>query len=241
MTGTRPTRRDMKRDELVSTLAQLSHVAEEHARSLVIASAAIVLLIVAVSAGFWYSRSAAAEALLKLSAAQKAAGAPVVEDGQLPSPGLTAYATHQQKYEDVSRLAGIVLKEHPASQAARWASYWNAVALKELGRGDDAVRTLEPLLAAGSDETLSATARILQAQVQEGKGEIEAALSTYESLANSAPPKFPAEIAIMNQARILETQGKVEAARAAWRRVTQEYPESPYSREASRKLAPGKI
>ena len=93
-------------------------------------------------------------------------------------------------------------------------------------------------LVSTDDEFLSSSARFLQAQIHEAQGDAAGALELYAGLVNNSPARFPIEMAMMRQARLLEGQGKIEEAREIYRRVTQEYPDSPYSRDASQRLAP---
>jgi len=238
--GTRITRKQMKRDELVSTVSILTAIAEEHARTIVIAVAAVVVLGLAITGGFWYSHSRSLAAAAALAAVQDAASAPVAGDGSAPVPGTPAYMSKDQKYQEVIRRAEGVMAEYPSSKAARWAAYWKAYSLQEMGRSDDALSTVEPLVDDTSDPFLSASARLLKARAQEAQGDLAAALDTYAALAASAPPQFPVELCLMSQARILTAQGKSEEATQMYRRVTQEYPDSPFAREASQHLAEGR-
>jgi tetratricopeptide (TPR) repeat protein len=228
-------RKDYKRDELVSTLESLTVAAEHHMRSLILAGAAALVLIVAVVGGIWYSRSQAADAARELGQLQKAVDAPVAAAGVVGSP---SYATPQARAEEILRRADVLIADHPSSRQARWASFWKAVAQKDLGRYDEALSGLTPLAGLTDEPFLSALARMQQAQVSEKKGDLAAAAESYASLASSAPARFPAEMALMNQARLLEAQGKGEEARAIYRRITQEYPDSPYASAAGRHLTP---
>lgn len=232
----RMSRKEIKRDELVSTLESLTLAAEHHARSLLIAAVAAVVLIAAVIAGVWYSRSQATEAALQFAQLQRVVDAPVVQGAG--APGALSYATPQARAEEILRRADALLTEHPSSRQARWAGYWKAVAQKDLGRHADALATLDPLAQSQEDPLLSGSARMQQAQVNEAQGNLQAAAEAYAGLAASAPARFPAEMALMAQARVLEAQGKGEEAKAIYRRVTQEYPESPYASDAGRRLAP---
>jgi len=241
LSGTRITRKQMKSDELVNTVSSLTAVAERHARSIIIAVAAVIALGLAVGGGFWYSRTRENAAITELAAVQTAVSAPVAGEVAAPAPGATAYLSSEQKYQEVLRRADVVLAEYPSSTAAGWATYWKAYALNELSRREEALAALEPLAGGSSDPFLSASARMLQARVHEAEGDLASALDIYASLAASAPPRFPAELCLMSQARILEAQGRNEEATQMYRRVTQEYPDSPFAREASRHLGEGRI
>ncbi|HKY34035.1 MAG TPA: tetratricopeptide repeat protein [Candidatus Polarisedimenticolia bacterium] len=231
----RISRKEIKRDELVTTLESLTHAAERHRRSLFLAAGAVVLLALAVTGGVWWSRSRAADAGLRLAALHAAVTAPVFTTGPLAGVPLS-FGSGQQKHDEVIRRADELIEAYPSSSAARWAAYWKAVSCRETGRFPEALDILAGLAGDGGDPFLAASARMQQAQVQEAKGDLAAAAEAYASLAGSAPPTFPAEMALMSQARVLEAQGKTEDAMAVYRRVTQEYPDSPFAGDASRRL-----
>lgn len=233
MTGVKITRKAIKRDELAEGLGGLADIVQRHARSVAIAAGAVVILAGAVTGGVMFSRSRANEARAKLGAVYKALASPAADEGVAGA----GYLTRQQKYEEIVRLAGVVIADHPSSEAAGWAAYFKAVGQKELGDLSGAAETLSKL-STGADEFLGASAKFLQAQVREAQGDAAGALEIYAALAGSAPARFPAEMALMGQARVLEAQGKTEEAREIYRRITQEFPDSPFSRDASERLSP---
>lgn len=237
MSGAKIRHKDIKRDDLAAGISGLSVAIQQHARSVGIAAAAIVVLGLAVAGGFWFSRSQAAGAQAKLGAVYKALSAPVSEEGAASSADSTPYATRRQKYEDVARLAQTVITEHPSSAAARWAAYYVAVSRRELGDHAGALDALAPI-ASGKDDLLSCSAKFLQGQVKEASGDLSGALAAYASLVEAAPTGFPIEMAMMSQARILEGQGKSEEAKDIYRKITQEHPDSPFSRDATQRLSP---
>ena len=239
MPGTKITRKEIKRDELADTLGGLRYALEENARSVAIAVGVLVLLGAAVGGGIWYSRSREAAAQVKLAAVNRAMSAPVLEEGGLAGQASTAYATRRQKFEEVSRLAGVVVTEHPSSGASKWATYYKAFALKELGSYPEALQTITPLTS-DSEEFVASSAKYLQAQIHEAQGDAAGALEIYANLAAAAPPRFPTDMVLMSQARVLEGQGKLDEAREIYRRVIQEFPDSPYTREASERSSPTK-
>jgi len=238
VTGVKITRKEIKRDELATTIGSLAEILEEHRRNLGIAAAALLLLALAVAGGFWFSHRREADSLTALAAVQKAAAAQSAEEATPGQPGVTRYATRRQRFEEVLRLSDQVLTDHPSSHAARWASYYKAVALKELGSHDDALSEVMPLTDATQEEFMSASARVLQAQIQEAKGDLAGAAEVYAGLAALAPTHFPIEFALINQARLLDAQGRKEEALEIYRRVSQDFPESPFAGEASRHLQP---
>lgn len=233
----RISRKHMKRDELVTTFSRVTALVDRHARSIVIGLSALVLLAAAVGAGVWYSVSRERAASAMLGEVQSAVSAPVIPAGLVPSPGQGGYASARAKSEEVLRRAQSLLDAHPSSKASRWGTYWKAFAQNELGDHGGAIATIEPL-AADRTEPFAATAGVLlKARILEARGEVDAAIEAYGTVVSGAPPRFPSEMALMQQANLLEAQGRTEEARAAWQRVTQEFPDSPYAGEATRRLA----
>jgi tetratricopeptide (TPR) repeat protein len=238
--GVRITRKEIKRDELATTIGDLRSAVQDHSRSVAIAAGALILLSVAIAGGIWFSRSRETASQVKLAAVYRAAGAPVTEEDTLAGQAAKAYPTRRQKYEDVERLASEVLSAYPSSKSAKWATYYKAVAQKELGNYPEALHTLEPLAADTADDFLSASSKFMQAQVHEAQGDAAGALEIYASLAATASERFPADMVLMNQARVLEGQGKIDEAREIYRRIMQEYPDSPFTREATERANPAK-
>ena len=236
MSAARITRKEIKRDDLAAGLTGLSVAIQKHARSVGIAVVAIAVLGLAVAGGFWYSRGQAAAAQTKLGAVYKALSGSVTEEG-VPAGETAVYATRRQKYEEVGRLAQIVIDQHPSSNGAKWAAYYLAVSRKELGDHTGALAALDPIASGGAD-LLASSARFMQGQVKEAAGDLPGALESYKGLVDAAPEGFPVEMAMMSQARILEGQGKAEEAKEIYKRITQEHPDSPFSRDASQKLSP---
>ena len=234
MAGGKITQKEIKRDEFARTIGGLTVAVEKNYRSLGIAVGALLILVVAVISGVRYSSSQRKASILSLAAVQKAEAAPVTS-GAIPGAGV--YTTPKQKYEEVVRLADVVLTQYPSSSAARWATYYKALAQKELGAYQDALTVVEPLTTLQGEEFLACSARMLKGQIQEAHGDLAAAAETYANLAASAPERFPVDVVLASQARVLEAKGDTEGAAQIHRRLMQEFPNSPF---AGQNVRPGR-
>jgi tetratricopeptide (TPR) repeat protein len=226
----RLTRREMKRDELVTTLTKLSLAVEKHAKSILVAVIAIVVLAGAVTAGLVYSRSRDRAAQQALGGVYKTAMAPV-SDALLSGSG--TYPTAEAKYGEVIRLSDELLETYPSSPSARWTHYWKGLALKELGKTAEAVETLASLDEDTERDFVYWSVQFLKARIHEASGDLEAAGQIYRELADTAPEQFPVEMALMNYARLLDRQGKRSEAVEVYQRVSTDYPDSPFARTAA--------
>jgi hypothetical protein len=231
MSGHRISRKEIKRNDLAETLSGLTLAAGTHARSVAIAAGAVVLLGVVVSLGFWWSRSRAAEANRQLSAVQHAAGFLLQAAERNSEQAQTATTSHAAAAQDVIAKADALLRDHPSSAAARWATYYKAVGQKEAGDAAGALSTVATLASGSDNDLLTSAARALQAQIREQQGDYAGAVEAYASLAAAPSPSFPAEMALAGQARALDAQGKKDEAAEVRRRLQQEHADSPYARQ----------
>lgn len=238
MPGGRISRKEMKRDELVTTVSVLTDMAERHKKSLIFAAVAVVVLLVAIAVGMSYSGKRQLEAQARLGALQRVAATPVGDFGGLALPAGSYFPDPQQKYQEVVRLADELLEQHPSSRVAPWAVFYKADGLRHTGDADGALALLAPLVEGETEDLFQASCLIMQAQIHEQRGQKQEALDVYMNLAASAPDRFPPEMALMNQARLLEDMGRQEEAVEVYRRITQEYPDSPYAQESRLKIAP---
>jgi tetratricopeptide (TPR) repeat protein len=193
---------------------------------------ALVVLGVAVFVGWRYSVGRELESMTLLADVQRAEAKPVLEGAASGE----AYATSDEKYRDVLKLAEMILEKYPSSTSALWAGYYKALSQKELGSLDEAMSTIGPLKEQTRQAFIASASRILEGRILEERGDLDGALEAFASLAAAAPGGFPVEMALANQARILEAQGKADQAKEIYRRITLDFPQSPFAGEASRRL-----
>ncbi len=226
----RLTRREMKRDDLVATIASVTTALERHTRGILIAVVAIVVLAGAVTGGFLYTRSRTRGATEALARVHEAAAA-------------ATYASDDaEKHREVIARADEVIDAYPSSDAAHWAWHWKAHSQAQLKEYDAALTTLEPLLApvaSPNGAALHQAARLLKARILEARGDLQGAADELGGLIAEAMADFPLEIPLMERARLLEQMGKGQEARELYMRVGKEFPQSPYAADAMAKLGVG--
>ena len=226
----RITRREMKRDDLLATIASVSSAMGHHTRSILIAVVALVVLAGAVVGGLIYTRSRAQGATEALGAVHAAAAA-------------ASYAGDSaDRYRDVITRADEVIDAYPSSTASHWAAHWKAHSQAQLKEYDAALTTLEPLLApvASTDgAALHQAARLMKARILEARGDLQGAADELGGMIAEAVPDFPLEIPLMERARLLEQMGKEQEAREIYMRIGREFPQSPYASQAMAKIGIG--
>jgi predicted negative regulator of RcsB-dependent stress response len=107
-----------------------------------------------------------------------------------------------------------------------------ADAYTELGRDDEALKTLEDFAKKFSrEETLLPLALQKMAGIQIRKGNPAEALKTLDRIA-AAPGDMLKDVVLVEKARLLEKEGRKDEAAALYKELTEKYPASPYIGEA---------
>ncbi len=233
----RLTRREMKRDELVTTISAVSAIVDRHWKSVLIAVGAVVVLAAAITAGVLYSGNRQRAAQGALAEVLHAVNGVVLAGGTLATnPGVITYRSEEEKYREVARLADRVVEDHPSTASADWALYWKSIALEKIADHAGALAAIEPLLKSPDTGRLYPAAMLQKARVLESRGDLAGAADACEALIASGREDFPLEIVLMQQARLLEKAGRSDDAKAVYRRITTEFPESPFVQEAASRL-----
>jgi tetratricopeptide (TPR) repeat protein len=227
----RITRKQMKRDEFVTAMGRFSEWMEDHVREVLIMGGIAVAAIVGglLLAQYMQQREEKASALLgrgidMLQATPGAAGTP------------NSYPTEQAKLEAVVSQMDSILQTYPRSKSGRLALYYRGVTLQQLGRTDDALKTLGDFVDSNPDSYAAPMARAAMAHAYESKGEADKALAIYDQLARADTSHYPPQAALADKARCLEGLGKKDEARLVYDRIVKEYPDDDFARDAQEKL-----
>ncbi len=239
MSHDRLSRHDIKHDEFVSGVTRAALWLEDNHRRVItgVVAFALALVVTVAARAWWHAREEKALNLLaeverRYHATVQGEQEPVL---QRPTPGLT-YPTHEEKYSAVLESADALLARYGSGAASRQARYYRALALRDLGRHDEAATDLKALLGRRLAPLPRALARMALAETHEAAGRFAEAAAVYAELASSPPDMFPAEAALLGQARCLELENKIAEARAVYQRIVDAFPGSPYVQEAQERL-----
>ena len=231
-------REDLKRNELGEALEAGVHFAEGHLRTILWTLGGVLLAAVAVWSAFaWRGhRSEAANAML--SEALRVGEAPVVATGARPTdPRRPSFASGAARAAAARPLFEKVVAEHGSTAAGAAARLW--LADEAFGRGDRAAaRThwrayLER--APGGALAVVAQRNLWTLDRAEGRG--QEALSEIRAALEGGAEELPADILLWELAATQMVLGAPSDSAAAWRRLVEEHPGSPFAGEARRALS----
>jgi hypothetical protein len=228
----RELKQKIKEDEFKSGLEHAIEWVQAHAEQVRLGAAA-VLVAAAVLGGVAYVRSQRTqEARRAFADALETFEAPV--KGELPEGQAAAgivFASAEEKYRKAAAAFDGLERKYGTRAEGLRGRYYAALCRIELGDHAEARKALTEL-AGRRDGLEPALARLALAELERRSGAVDKAVEAYRQLADDAALPLPRDQALMSLATILEDAQRNAEASAAYQRLADEYPESPYASEA---------
>jgi len=153
-----------------------------------------------------------------------------IRDGAEKSAGAVL-----SKSEALPELQELV-KNHAGTAAAGSAQLVIAAKQWEAGDQDASIETLRGFIAKGGDHPALSTARASLASRLMQQGKNEEAATLFRELADAPAAKFIAPYALISLGDIAKTEGKLDEAEQSYKRVQDEFSESPLASMAGQHL-----
>lgn len=215
-------------DEFLSLTQRALFYAQENTTKFYAAIAVVVVIAFVAVGGSYLMRKAGESAQMRLNEAMQ------YYDIESPSPGdapMDAGERIKKAREMFKELAG---KSGPVGMTA---SYYEANAAMELGDMDAAVSGYNAVIAkASSDPVLASLAYLRLAEAYRYKGDGNKAMETLDTL-EKLPGGGLKDEARFRIAGMLMDEGKTDQALAGYKKLVEEFPDSPWKSEAEMKIA----
>lgn len=231
-------KKQIKQDELISGVEHMASWAQAHPRELRAGVVAVLVLGGAAFGIITFIKNRARAAEDAFASALETFEAPVVAElpPDAPKPSGVVYATPEEKFRKAAAAFDGVERAYPSLAVAQRARYYGALARIEIGDKAGAEKALNEVAATKGGIGLEpALARLALAGLERRSGALDKAVDSYKKLAEDASFPLPRDHALMDLASTLEQARRLEEARAAYRRLTDEFPESVYAPDARRR------
>jgi TolA-binding protein len=205
----------------------------------VLAGLVVVALVGAFFAWRTYSNRQAEGLLGDALAVDTAAVVPPPAPAQPGSPPPQAppagsFPTEQARREAAVAKFVAVANAYPSSEAGRMARYRAGALYAELSKLPDAEREFKLLADQGGTGIYSRMAKLALADLQVRQGQYEPAIATFRELSTRTDTDLPVDGILMQLARAQLLAGQKTEAAQTFRRVAEEFPQSPYGADARR-------
>ena len=230
-------RHQLKQDKFLMTLRDTYFRLEAHRRHVTLALTAIVVVLVAAGGYIWWQRHQTAKASAMLADALVVAETPVVADDPAGSPeGATGHPSERARLEAALPKFIEAAEAYPRTQPGLAARYHAAATLMTLGRPEEAAARYQEVIELAGSGVYGRVARLGLAEVHVRRGEYEPAITAYRELSLDASGELPVDGILMQLGRTYQLAGRTPEAVQSFKRITEEFPDSPYAADARREL-----
>ena len=227
-------RHHLKQNEFVSTVATATHWYQHNQGTVVGGAIAIVVVVLLGSGYFWFQHRNQEQAGSLLGVAMTIYQAPVVPPSSVPgatqAPG--SYSSEKARYEAALKAFEDVANQYPSSTAGLAARYHSGETLMSLGRADDAKKAYQTVIDKAGSSIYGPMAKLGLASVMLASGQSDQAIKAFEEMAAQRDGVVPVDGVLMQLAAAYQKAGKSAEARTAYKRVVDEFPDSPYAQSA---------
>lgn len=227
---------DIRHDGFVTTVEQSIDYIQAHARTLGIALAALVAVVLAAVGVNLYLGHRATEANAALAEAMEAASAPIVSEGtEEGTDADLTFPSEEARRQRARELFEGVKAEYGATEAGSVATLYLANMALEEGDVEGARRTWEAFLDDHGDHILAAEVRLNLLSLKRAQGDPEGVAETLRAMLDEEDLPLPPDVILFELASTLEDLAQTDEAVGYYQRIVDEYPKSPYGNEAKRK------
>jgi hypothetical protein len=235
-------RHRLKENEVAHTVARVRETYELYQKPILAGVIGVVaIVVIAVGLASWRSQSDSnARTLLADAIATERAQVipPVPAEPGKPAPAQLAGSFPTDKARSEAALAKFmaVADAYPSSDAGITARYHAAALLTALGRNADAVKRYQEVVDRAGKSVYGPMAKLGMADAQVADGKFDPAIATYKEMSGNKDGQLPVDGILMQLARAYSAAGKQADARQTFKRIVDEFPQSPYASEAKRAM-----
>jgi predicted negative regulator of RcsB-dependent stress response len=205
----RDQRQTRHEDHIKETVEDIREKIREQQRTLIIACAAFLVVLVAVGGVFIYNKWQGEKAEALQLEAYKA----FYTEGQAPGENYKKALDLYKKSYDAKKKPDVLL--------------YIAYCQHGLGYYDEAIATLKEFIGKFNDPLITPLAYYKLAETYLKKGDQNNALAAFNSITGG----IYQDMALMQAGKILEMQGKTADAAVKYRELVEKFPKSPYAAE----------
>jgi len=230
-------RQQLKQDQFVTSLQHTLDRVEENRKQIITVVVVAALLAVIVGGYVWWRQQVNAKAAALFAEAQAIAEAPLAaQAGPDGTPAQAGYPNERARLEAALPKYKAAADAYPSTSAGLSARYQAAAALVMLGRPADAAAQYQQVIDKAGDSVYGRMARLGLAEVRVREGKFDEAISTFKELAATAKDDLPVDGILMQLGRTQVAAGRAADAQQTFKRITDEFPTSPYASEARKEL-----
>lgn len=233
--GSRLKRKEIKRDQFITLMDRAFAWMGQNWKT----ASIVIGCAVALGLAYWgitmLAASRGGAAARALSEAVAMLAAPVggsAQGGEGPR-----FSTNVERLDAAEKAFRRVASRYRFTAPARTARLYLARIAEERGDVDGAIRLLSELSDRRSDNPVVGLATLDLLRLRLAKGEGKQLVRELEAMVAGKDPRLPRDLALFQLAQVWEREGNMEEAVRLYRKLAEDFPESPYKFEAQQRLS----
>lgn len=231
----RATRRDIKHDKFVDEMEHVYDLAAKNRNRVLMTIGAVVAAIVIAVGAYVYLSKKERDGQARLAEAIAILDAPVGAAAPATAP---KYKDENEKIVKAEPILNEVVNEYSTTDAADVAEIYLARIAASRGDLESAKKKLQEFLREHPDHILAATAEKSLMDLRLATESPKDLITELENQLDQDETRLPKDAILILIARAAEIGNDSAKARETYQRIVNEYPDSPYSIDAQRKVAP---
>ncbi len=233
--GRRLTRKQIKKDEFITFVDRAVQWTGHNWRQALIGLGAVLaaaLVWWGVTAFLGSRTDAASQAI---GGALAAYNAPV--GSAAPAGATLKFATDSERLAAAEKAFKSVKSRYRFTPQAKLAELFLARIAADRGDTTQAIRRLGEIASSRSSDPVVRLAMLDLIRLRVARGEGLQLVSELEAMAAGKDPRLPRDAALFHLAQIWQHEGKPEEAAKLYRKLVEDFPDSPYRADAQQRLA----
>ena len=231
----RQERHHLKENEFAKFVARTGESFRQHGRSITGTGVLVVVALLMVAGFFLWRANRQEKASTMLAEALATLEAPVAPPA-IGTPAIAGTFPNEQARLDAALPQLMAAAEaFPSTDAGIEARYQAAAVLAELGRHDEARQRYQEVIDRDGNGLYGQTSRIGLARAASMSNDHDRAIEILVAMSTDTRSTIPADAVLAQLARAYEQAGRADEAAATWKRIRDEFPQSVYIQEATRR------
>lgn len=234
MSAKRITRKQMKKDEFVSTVSKMAMYVEEHWKPFVYGAGALVVLILIIFLSVVYMQHREEKLKQALNKGIEYFHAPITGGSEeLAVIAGPSFTTEKERYEEALKIFQEILEDAPRSKVSSLALYYSGLSHFHLEMHQEAAADLEKFLERANETLLRDVAQSALAQAYFKQENYDGSATIWSEIAEDQTSLYPRSDALLHLAETKNAQGNKEEALKIYKKIVEEFPGTTAAMTAS--------
>lgn len=231
-------RKEIRRDEFTQAVGKSVVYVEQHSRGLLLGIVALVVVVAAGIALYAYRSHVAELGDQALGRAMKVYQAPIDPAQPKPSdPEEPSFASEAARQARAAQLLESVRKDYGSSDAADVAGLYLGQIEAQRGHLDRARLLWSEFVRKHGRHALAGPARLNLINLERKLGHAQDAVQELRAMLDQSDAPLPQDVILYHLGSILEQQNNTLEASKSFKRILDEFPQSPYRSVAQQRLS----